>query len=917
MNLYLFKKYWSKHKGRLFSLILAIVLLTGTAVFSVLNERTELRRQLHDMYNTYGNYGVVIHNVTDEQYEQIRELPYTENLCKISAVGTIDIAGKNYTIGSFEDEKAEIYYHTPLIKGQLPKQSGQIAMPEFILNQLYPNADIGDTISVDFTDLNGNVSDVSYELSGIIGNTMNRFDMEYSGNSDGLTITSKETAYPTPSIYIYSGDTNGLTKYSNYLFVCDEESYFSERYDDTYRKTLDSLYEITDKISSGKQYFILLNVASEDMQPDGFLKAQTSDNIMIIHILTFLMMIISAIALISGVIAIMPKRIDSLRLLRSVGMSKRKLLSIFITEFLIFWIIGNILGIGLGCGVHELIIFLQQKVGISVYRGYIVEYVVAQKTISPFIMPLVLSLVISAISIIVPVKNIIQMKFYKKQGKKKSRSKVNSLNRAFSKMTGTRFLSVLSCVSMIIAICATTFGYCYYTESGKGTTYFSIGEENTEDAYFKVNGINIKENDIDCTVTANIPNGNEIAVYDKEYGITDSELKNLGSSADLLSWGLYPAFTVVYGENMEAPQKLLTSTVPFNDTWEYYDEFKENTIYDVGLVFINDAMMKMLCDAQPDDVILISQNGTFAYEIGDIVPMISCLCDDNKHVQLDTMKHFDVEITKQLNLMESGVEENDILKNCGMFNFTSSYTIAMTAETAEKLGFYYPAYSSVMMKFNSDMSDEEMKNYVSSSVDKPVRTNTIHELEHKAKLNKLASNVNSIVLFVLLFILCLVTVWNLLQMNAQNNINKFSTMHSIGLPMKKIKKMFVVNMMKSALIAVISGTAVSLAGKALLTSKFNEYMKLLVKQQKMGGNDGYPDVIIGYSTAYMEKADELYGITEKLEHLKSTFMLEREMWLPKLLVPLCIIGAVIILSTLICSLMSAKKIKDERSLNDD
>lgn len=916
MNLYLFKKYWSKHKGRLFSLILAIVLLTGTAVFSVLNERTELRRQLHNMYDICGNYSAVIHNVTDEQYEQIRELPYTENLCRISAVGTIDIAGKNYTIGSFEDEEAEIYYHTPLAEGQLPKESGQIAMPEFILNQLYPNADIGDTISVDLTDLNGDVSSVSYELSGIIDNTMNRFDMEYSGSSDGLTIMSKEIEYPTPSIYIYSEDTNGLTKYSNYLFICDDESYFSERYDDTYGKTLDSIFEITDKFSSGKQYFVLTTV-SGDIYSDGFLKAKTSDNIMIIHIITFLMMLISAIALVSGVIAIMPKRIDSLRLLRSVGMSKRKLLSIFITEFLIFWIIGNIVGIGLGCGVHELIIFLQQKIGISAFRGYIVEYVVAEKTISPFIMPLVLSLVISAISMAVPVKNIIQMKFYKRQSRKKSRSKVNSLNRAFSKMTGTRFLSVLSCVSMVIAICATAFGYCYYTESGKGTTYFSVGKENTEDAYFKVNGINIKENDIDCTVQANIPNGNEIAVYDKEYGITDSELKRLGGSAYLLSWGSYPAFTVVYGENMEVPQKLLASTVPFNDGWEYYDEFKENTIYDVGLVFINDNMMKMLCDAQSDDIILISQNGTFAYEIGDTVPMISCLCDENKHVQLDTMKRFDVAITKQLNLAQSGVEENDILKNCGMFNFSGDYTIAMTAETAEKLGFYYSSYSSVMMKFNNEMSDEEMKNYVSSSVNKPVRTNTIHELEHKAKLNKLASNVNSIVLFVLLFILCLVTVWNLLQMNAQNNINKFSTMHSIGLPMKRIKKMFIVNMMKSALVAVISGTAISLAGKAFLTSKFNEYMKLLVKQQEMSGNDSYPDVIIGYSTAYMEKTDELYSITEKLEHLESAFMLEKEMWLPKLLVPLCIIGAVIILSTLICSLMSAGKIKDERSLNDD
>ena len=65
VNIYLFKKYWSKHIQRLFSLILSIIMLTSTAVFSVLNERSELRRRLHNLYKINGNYRIAVLNVTE------------------------------------------------------------------------------------------------------------------------------------------------------------------------------------------------------------------------------------------------------------------------------------------------------------------------------------------------------------------------------------------------------------------------------------------------------------------------------------------------------------------------------------------------------------------------------------------------------------------------------------------------------------------------------------------------------------------------------------------------------------------------------------------------------------------------------------------------------------------------------------
>lgn len=916
MNLFLFRKYWSKHKGRLFSLILSIILFTGTAVFSVLNERTELCRQLHEMYDNYGNYAFAIRNVTEEQGQKMEDLPYIDRIGIISAVGTTNIGGKNYTIGSFENDEAETSLHFHLNEGYLPHKTGQVAMPEFILEQLYVDAELGDNITLEFEDLNKNKSSVTYELSGIIGGNTYRTDMEYTSRNNGITVTSNEVEYPTPSIYVYSEDTDGLTKYYNYLISPTDETYFSEEETEHFNKTAEDLWTITNNVTSGWQKMILDSMSGTD-DNQNVITTETSDNIKLIRIITFFMVIVAAISMFSGVISIMPQRIDSLRLLRSIGMSKKKLLSVFLTEFLIFWIMGNVLGIVLGCGVHELLIFLQKLIGIPAYRGYFVEYIVSQKSASPFLLPLILSLVIAAASLIVPVKSIITMTFYKKPSGIRSRRKVSSLKGVFSKMTGTHAFSMLSCLSMVTVICSTVFGYCYYTGSGKGTTCFSVGNNNTSASYYLAEGIDLKKNDIDCAISAHIPLSSSLAVYDREYGISASEMQDLGMSAELFSWGSYPSFTVVYDENMEAPQQLSKSVVALNEGWEYYEDFKGNTVYNLPLIFINDNMMEMLCGASSDDVILVGHDNRFAYEIGDTVPMITCLSDENKHVRLDTMKHINVKITKQLNLKNVSIEENDILNNCGVFHFPDSYAIAMTAETAEKYGFYYPDYSSVMIRFNENMSDVEIKSYVSSAVNKPVRTITIYELEHHAKMNMLASNANSVVLFVLLFVLCMISVWNLLRMNAENNFEQFRTIHSIGLSKEKIKKMFVGSMMRSVVIAVIVGMVISFSGKIFLETKYNEYYSLLTKQQELNGNTDFPDVIFGVSLSSLDETDPIYELTARMEELKDVFFLEKEMWLPELLIPLCIICAVIIISTLLCSLSVAKKIKFERRRSDD
>lgn len=915
MNLYLFRKYWSKHKRRLFSLILSIILLTATAVFSILNQRTELRRRLHAMYDENGNYSVALPNVSDEQYNEISQFPYIEKIGKISACGRTEIAGEKYTIGSFDNEEAEYLYHTPMVKGELPRKKGQIAAPEFILDQLYGSVEVGDTVYLEYRTPEGEAVSGEYELSGIIRNYINRFDMEYTCNFDNITVTRNEIDHPTPSIYIHRDD-NTAPCYNNYLIGVDDKLYFTDEKNDV-DEMIEKLWDITGSVISGKQYFAQITMSGILHPSGGHLETQKDEGMKIIGIITVLMMIVSGIAMFSGVISIMPQRVESLRLLRSIGASKRRLIFMFVTEFLLFFVIGVSLGIISACGLHELLIHLQKMLGIAAYRGYTAEYIIELQTNSPFVFPISLSFVIALISLIVPLKNIITMTFYKRANVRRSRQKVNSINSAYSKITGNRLLSVLSALSIVIVICSTVFGYCYYTQTDKGTSYFSPGNANTEAAYYIVKGVDLRANEIDCAVTANIPRCSGVAVYDKEFGISAAEEKRLSEAADVLAYGSYHADTIIYDSEHKAPPQFSNSAALWNENWEFYDEFSSRTMYMIPLLLVNDNMMKMICDGDASDVVLVSKNANFAYEIGDTIPMSTCLCDETIHVWLDTFKNIEAVVTKRINLQESDLEQNELLKSTGLFNFPDSCGIAMTAKKAEELGFYYPNYSAALLRFDEELSDDEIREKVSSATDKPFITVTLEELEHKAKMNKLSSNANSMILFVLLFVLCFISIWNLLAMNAQNSIDKFAVMHSIGMPVKRIKRLFISGMMKTAAISVILGAVISFAGQSIVSEKYDRYAQLLGEQQQLMGNEYFPDSWFSMPLEAIDENDELYPVTKEMEELRSAFMLEKEMWLPRLTVPLLLIGLIIILSAFICAAVTARRIRIERSLNDD
>lgn len=904
MNLYLFRKYWSKHKGRLFSLLLSIILLTATAVFSILNERSEMRQNLHSCYNRTGNYVVVLHNFDDEGVRKIKEIVPDDEWGRVSAIGTISVTQETYTVGCFEDNIAQQAYYLPIIEGSLPDK-GQIAFPQFLLRRLYGDKDIGDEITIKMTDLNGQLHDMTFELSGIISDDINRGDMEYLGAMNGTTMMHNDEIYPSPSLYINKADTQDFDKYYNCIYAYDDEKMFHGSPESG--DVLEKLDNNASRVSSGSMSLTLMSMNnSYGTIDENGLTAKPSQNTRIIRYITFFMMLVAAISMFTGVMSIMPKIIESLQLLRSIGMSKRKLFSMFITEFFLIWLIGNVIGIVTGCGVHELVQLARKLMGISSYRGYFAEFIVDQVTTSPFVMPIIMSFVVAVISLIIPIAKIITMSFYQKTSVKKSRRKAKNLRSSFSKITSNSFMNILSTLSVAIVIFVTMFGYCYYTNIGKGKTIMGMGNQNNAAEFYKVNGVNLKETGFDFGVSASTPLGNSIAVFDKEYGISIDNVYLLSEKGTLFAWGIYPTYAVIYEENDEEPRSVGKLEVELNPIWEYYDEFKDKTICNTQLMIVTENLLKRMGDYSADDIIAVSKSSP-PYKKGDVVPMFSCLCDEGTHVLLETAKRIEVTITQEYKANESYAEEDDIIR-CAVCRFADN-AILMTGEKARELGFYHADYENCFVDLDTDMPDKEIRLMVNDIMGKPVSVKTYEELRHNAVMNTLSSNVNVIVLFILLFVLCLVSIINNIRMNIQNMIDRFSTLHVLGLSHKRTKKMFTNGIMNYTVIACIFGIIISYAGKLFMASRFKKYLELEKQREELAAHIT--------SMSQLQEGGDYYILEHYISDFRENFFLWREMWLPKLVIPLIIVCGIILLTTFLYTKYSAKEIDSERSLSND
>ena len=175
-NFYFLKKYWLAHKGKAFTLLFSIILMTAMLSAVLLLERSDVRRELHRHYDLDGCYDNEFFNVQEDQISAFTEKDLVEEWGLLYLFGKVGTGTVYYNLGGFDAEAAKLA-HYPLTQGKMPENPGEIALTEQLRNALCLGAEIGDRVTIPVYDQACElIGEKEYTLVGVIdGENRNSF----------------------------------------------------------------------------------------------------------------------------------------------------------------------------------------------------------------------------------------------------------------------------------------------------------------------------------------------------------------------------------------------------------------------------------------------------------------------------------------------------------------------------------------------------------------------------------------------------------------------------------------------------------------------------------------------------------------------------------------------------------------------
>ena len=131
---------------------------------------------------------------------------------------------------------------------------------------------------------------------------------------------------------------------------------------------------------------------------------------LIFPIISVLVIITEAVSLYMLSKNIIADRKEHYGILRSIGMSSKRIISNLLAEILGFGIVGSSIGIGLGYAAHLAMIKVFNSVlHLRMYDGIHVEKIVKQITYDPIVMSLLVCLISLILSLIMPLYRLYKM----------------------------------------------------------------------------------------------------------------------------------------------------------------------------------------------------------------------------------------------------------------------------------------------------------------------------------------------------------------------------------------------------------------------------------------------------------------------------------------------------------------------------
>ena len=499
--LYITRKYWSKHKKSLAALLFSGVLLCAVVCCAFLMIRGSFHRQLHESYDAFGYYTVML-PVDNGDFEKSVSTDKTTK-GHMYVYGRAGFGEQNFVYGAVNDP--DDLAHIPFEEGRLPQNDNEIAIDRTVLTRLGYSGRVGDSIKLDIG---------SFTLCGIIDEVYgkSRFwsELQPAYNLD----RAAQTDYPIPVIFVNEKET--VPEYTLTMLDNIATDYRTAvKYTSVFGQIPGSDKEYAAK-SAGSGRKMLMN----------------NRHIFVFAGIATLIAVLSVVAVLRNIFA---ERENTFSMLRKIGLSKSDIRTIYDIECLVFIFLQAVIGIALGVlfyqGIYSFEVNVLSK---TAYSGLTDYALVTQNTISPFKAAVIFS------AIVMPLGYIFASLTSKLKVRHKNK-KAASLSKSFAKTFSTRSVTAIQLLALTLICIGTMLGYMSITDNGKeflqdlgyqppqSTNFyedFKYDEDNIEEFYHWISPQPYSVGTFKIATPANSAFGVDEKVADKLNAVSTGTLPN-------------------------------------------------------------------------------------------------------------------------------------------------------------------------------------------------------------------------------------------------------------------------------------------------------------------------------------------------------------------------------------------------------
>ena len=467
MKINLSLKYWGKHKLRAFTIIFAIAVSMAALTCVTFLIRSSSLGEVERFYLDYsGDYDFHIIDISKDELERYQNDERFTETGVLYRGGTIKASGSTEFVYGALTESAVPLYHFTLEDGRYPENSGEITATRTFFETMGCFPQVGDTIKLPLRDFDGNVTaEREFAIVGVI------WDQDYPRT----IVRDYSYDYVLPQAFLWSGDmpeNAELNLLANSFF---DENLNSVRAElrannvDFYAGRRIQILTVAATIDYDRIVDDLGEEGSEESLYNN-LKYAYKDRYTqrIIPAFSAVTLLVAFVSICNVISTSLSERRKQLAMLRCIGMGKRRVLLMAISEALSMVIVGIAAGFPLGIGGYALTLFVQKNLlGLHIYPAYTVSPLVAAITVDPYIYPAVICSTASFLAVLIPY--IIELRRSPVEGlsdKPKTTSGFGLRLKGKAAVLGrisSGFKQSISFVIIVIAVSwSAVFGYAYF-----------------------------------------------------------------------------------------------------------------------------------------------------------------------------------------------------------------------------------------------------------------------------------------------------------------------------------------------------------------------------------------------------------------------------------------------------------------------